>query len=139
MLDFEARGGNVADIEPFAEVVGSEQVVGWFDPEKIVNLPPTQPDGSPWLPGGGRPVEEVLSKAQGDVFVMDLAPSAKEQLERRPDLSSEVRQYVDRECVEIDVSHFRGLSAGTRVRVGYKLTFTDPEKSLLGLDVPHER
>jgi hypothetical protein len=123
----------VAQIQPYAEAVGAEKIAPRLAAADVINLPRTQPDGSPWNVGGGRPVGEVLAEASGDYCTVELPPSTRQRLGELDDLSDEVRRDLERGFVEVSVAHLRDLPAMTRVRVGFKLIFTDSEIALLGL------
>ncbi|GEL26063.1 hypothetical protein PSU4_50170 [Pseudonocardia sulfidoxydans NBRC 16205] len=122
----------MAQIQPYAEAVGAEEIASPLTADNVINLPPTRPDGMPWT-FGKRLAEEVLAEADGDYVAIELSPTTKQYLGDLDDLDDQVRRTLKRGFVDVSIAHLRDLPTETQVRIGYRLTFTDAEIERLGL------
>lgn len=118
----------MAQLQSFAEVVGSEAVSGTL----------TQTGQS-----RGRPLREYVNLSGGTyVYEVPVTPIDQQRLQRVSELADDQRLLgiAVAGLVTVSLEHLRAHDADkTLVRVGYVIDYTEEETRTLGLNSPNSR
>ena len=117
----------MAQLQSYAEVVGSEEVSG-----------PLQETGrSP-----GRPLREYVELSKGTyIYDMPVPSVDRERLHSVATLTGDegLHRIASAGRIPISLDHLRGCAAETLVRIGYTIMYSPEEVDRLGFDDPDVR
>jgi hypothetical protein len=113
----------MARLQPYAEVVGAEELTG---PLNATGMSP------------GRPLREYVDMSRGTyVLDMPVPPVDRHRLRKVAEMSGDasLQEIATAGTVSISLEHLRSHDTDkTRVRVGYKIDYSEDEVQELGIE-----